>query len=129
MERINLSTFAWGVTRMGDNPKAVLVSFRSEPTDDDLRALHEALRPASGRTVHANAAQAGQVEWDREDAELLRRALYYLEADAADRYGIQGLEEMVRAGDHPVVADLRKRLGGSARFPDAARSSEGGSND
>lgn len=67
VERINLSTFAWGVTRMGDNPKAVLVSFRSEPTDDDLRALHEALRPASGRTVHANAAQAGQVERDRED--------------------------------------------------------------
>lgn len=125
VERINLSTFAWGVTRMGDNPKAVLVSFRSEPTDDDLRALHEALRPASGRTVHANAAQAGQVERDREDAELLRRALYYLEADAAGRYGIQGLEEMVRAGDHPVVADLRKRLGGSARFPDVARSSEG----
>lgn len=51
---INLSTYAWGVSRMGDNPKAVLVSFRSEPTDEDLRALHEALRPANGRIVHAH---------------------------------------------------------------------------
>lgn len=56
--RINLSTFAWGVSRVGDNPKAVLVSFRSEPTDDDLRALHEALRPASGRIVRANKEEA-----------------------------------------------------------------------
>ena len=75
--------------------------------------------------AHAATPPAtGQVERDREDAELLRRALYYLEADAAGRFGVKGLEDMVRAGDHPVVADLRKRLGGSARFPGAARSSE-----
>lgn len=55
-DKISLSTFAWGVTRMGDNPKAVLVSFRSEPTDDDLRKLHEALRPASMRVVHVMSA-------------------------------------------------------------------------
>lgn len=64
VSHIGLSTFAWGVTRMGDNPKAVLVSFRSEPTDDDLRTLHEALRPASGRTVHADSVQPEQVAQD-----------------------------------------------------------------
>lgn len=53
---IKLSTYAWGVSRMDDNPKAVLVSFRSEPTDDDLRTLHEALRPASGQIIRADAA-------------------------------------------------------------------------
>lgn len=55
-KKINLSTYAWGVSRMGDNPKAVLVSFRSEPSDDDLRTLHEALRPSSGRVIWADAA-------------------------------------------------------------------------
>lgn len=64
VSHVGLSTFAWGVTRMVDNPKAVLVSFRSEPTDDDLRALHEALRPASGRFVHADSAQPEQVAQD-----------------------------------------------------------------
>lgn len=72
VSHVGLSTFAWGVTRMGDNPKAVLVSFRSEPTDDDLRALHEALRPASGRVVHADSAQPEQVAQDREHAENYR---------------------------------------------------------
>lgn len=98
VERINLSTFAWGVTRMGDNPKAVLVSFRSEPTDDDLRALHEALRPASGRTVHANAAQAGQVERDRED-----------ERGVAN---VASFDEFTEASDHCLLAseqDLRRQ--------------------
>jgi hypothetical protein len=92
-----------------------------------LAALDE-LPDGVHKLYTATPPAPGQVERDREDAELLRRALYYLEADAAGRYGVQGLEEMVRAGDHPVVADLRKRLGGSARFPDAARSSEGGGN-
>jgi hypothetical protein len=34
-----------GVSRMGDNPKALLVCFDREPSDDDIRALHEALKP------------------------------------------------------------------------------------
>lgn len=35
---------ATGVSRMVDNSKALLVSFVREPTDDELRALHERLR-------------------------------------------------------------------------------------
>ncbi len=34
---------AIGVNRMGDNPQAILVHFNREPTDDELRALHDAL--------------------------------------------------------------------------------------
>lgn len=33
-----------GVGRMGDNPRAVLVSLERAPTDDELRALHDYLR-------------------------------------------------------------------------------------
>ena len=38
-----LSTRALGVVRNHDNPQAVTVVFRSEPTDDDIRQLHRAL--------------------------------------------------------------------------------------
>lgn len=123
VERINLSTFAWGVTRMGDNPKAVLVSFRSEPTDDDLRALHEALRPASGRTVHANAAQPGQVERER---------LAWLHSPASNNvdgyeWGIfrvkwEGGKAIEVCHTYSDFSDLDAAIR-------AARSSEGGSND
>lgn len=34
-----------GVSRVADNSKALLVSFDREPTDDDIRALHEGLKP------------------------------------------------------------------------------------
>lgn len=33
-----------GVSRMFDNPKALLLSLDRAPTDDDLRRIHEALR-------------------------------------------------------------------------------------
>lgn len=33
-----------GVSRVADNPKAVLVTLDVEPTDGDLRRLHEVLR-------------------------------------------------------------------------------------
>lgn len=39
-----LSISAWGVSRMGDNNQALLVSMRGRPTDDDLRELHELIR-------------------------------------------------------------------------------------
>lgn len=39
-----LSVGPWGVSRMADNDKALLVSFRARPTDDDLRNLHELIR-------------------------------------------------------------------------------------
>lgn len=39
-----LSVKPWGVSRMADNDKALLVSFRAPPTDDDLRNLHELIR-------------------------------------------------------------------------------------
>lgn len=35
---------AIGVSRMLDNKKALLLSLDREPTDDDLRRIHEALR-------------------------------------------------------------------------------------
>jgi hypothetical protein len=35
---------AIGVSRMFDNKKALLLSLDREPTDDDLRRIHEALR-------------------------------------------------------------------------------------
>lgn len=126
VERINLSTFAWGVTRMGDNPKAVLVSFRSEPTDDDLRALHEALRPASGRTVHANAAQAGQVERDREDAaNALGAKLSELEA-VLDDIHMRNDQHRHRATEGINLVNEVEALLDTLR---AARSSEGDGNE
>ncbi len=33
-----------GVSRLGDNDKALLVSFTRKPTDDELRRLHDRLR-------------------------------------------------------------------------------------
>lgn len=33
----------WGVSRMFDNPKALLVCFDSVPTDDELRAVQDVL--------------------------------------------------------------------------------------
>lgn len=32
----------WGVSRDADNPKVLIVSFAEPPSDDDLRAVHEA---------------------------------------------------------------------------------------
>lgn len=126
VSHVGLSTFAWGVTRMGDNPKAVLVSFRSEPTDDDLRALHEALRPASGRVVHADSAQPEQVAQDRFDEVLLpflalmRRELHantgkgdrpgWLQMDANTAllevyYHLSKLQKAVRSNDGPGIQE------------------------
>lgn len=51
LNKIGTAMFAYGVTRVADNPRAVMVLLRSEPTDDDLRALHEALRPVDWRAV------------------------------------------------------------------------------
>ena len=48
---IGTKMFAYGVTRVADNKLAVMVLLRSEPTDDDLRALHEALRPVKRDSV------------------------------------------------------------------------------
>lgn len=36
---------ALGVARMADNECAILVCFNRAPSDDELRALHDALRP------------------------------------------------------------------------------------
>jgi hypothetical protein len=56
INKIGTAMFAYGVTRVADNPRAVRVLLRHEPTDDDLRALHEALRPIdAGNIVRANA--------------------------------------------------------------------------
>lgn len=32
---------AWGVSRLADNPQAVMVSFKVAPTDDELRTFHD----------------------------------------------------------------------------------------
>ena len=32
-----------GISRMADNNKAILISFKESPTDDQLRALHDKL--------------------------------------------------------------------------------------
>jgi len=56
VNKIGTNMLAYGVTRVADNPRAIMVLLRHEPTDDDLRALHEALRPVNGgNIVLANA--------------------------------------------------------------------------
>ncbi len=62
---IGTTMFAFGVSRVADNPRAVLVSLRSVPRDDELRALHEALRPIDG----GNAVRAMTQESERTLAE------------------------------------------------------------
>jgi len=42
--KIGTSMLAYGVTRVADNPRAVMVLLRQSPSDDDLRVLHEALQ-------------------------------------------------------------------------------------
>lgn len=41
-----------GVGRMFDNKKALLVSMEREPTDDELRAFHDALRAVAPKGPH-----------------------------------------------------------------------------
>lgn len=53
----------YGVSRMADNPRAILVLLKAEPSDDALREIHERLRNQSGQ-------RAGVAE----DANLLRDA-------------------------------------------------------
>lgn len=49
--KIGTPMFAYGVTRVADSPRAVMVLLRQNPSDDDLRALHEALRPVHGGSL------------------------------------------------------------------------------
>lgn len=76
---------------------------REELQDHHIAAGYRAALAAAPEAPAQAAPSAGEVK-------LLRRALHYMEADAASRFGAQGLEDMVKAGDHPVVADLRNRL-------------------
>jgi acetone carboxylase gamma subunit len=41
----------WGISRMADNAKAILVSFVEPLTDDQLRAFHDSLRAAPAAAV------------------------------------------------------------------------------
>ena len=54
MEEVNAigtKMFAYGVARVADNHRAITVLLRSIPTDDELRALHDALRPINGGDI------------------------------------------------------------------------------
>lgn len=57
-----------GVSRVADNPRAVLLILRHEPTDDDLRSIHFALATAP-TTSEADKKDAVRYRWLRDVSE------------------------------------------------------------
>lgn len=101
-----------GIGRDADHPRAVVLYLRSEPTDDDIRAIQEALRAPAAQPA-AEQSAPGEVVQLGSDAWMALHLLDRLNVDADDDMRVQQVEEIIRR----MNAQLAARDAGEVLVP------------